>query len=498
METRRFSVVKSYGLPIESIKSFKLPGDKHDSLIGVVSESPGHPKWAHLYIFSLFRKTYLGLAFDQELEIPKNRNFSSFHQIDNFNNGEPVLPLLGVENKKVVLDLMDIGGITLKSTELEDLSILPPKDRLVAGIAAIEDIDADGRKDVVWRMDADYAGLPRGIAAHDPLSGKKKWEFLFGPIPFRTIVKDIDHDGKKEIIFSAKAPLNHVSWNGMDDDTSYVGVLDCQGNKKWCDEVGGSFTWASLAVEDLDCDGSFEVITSLQCHRKIDPDHGEVRIYDALSSKKINSKNYPGVSFTSLYVVNMDNDPHLEIIASDAQGGLWIWDHNLNEHCTYKSKADISIIGVERIHENSLPYIFTWYADNSLRIFDHRLKTIFNYQFYQIPKEIKEPDTIIPISDGQTTSFVLTADHTYLISPKQSLPFQDYLALFRSPFLFYFLGMVFFNGLLYVGWKQTRKSRLRSLELLRESTKTRPEWTITAQDVLHKMKSPLTAILWET
>jgi signal transduction histidine kinase len=498
LENRCFSVDISHNLPIRYLKSFKHPDSKLDSLIGVVSENPSYLDSDHIYIFSPFRKTHLQVAFDLELKIPKYRNFSSLHQIDNCNNGDPVFFLLGVEDKKVVLELKDIAGISHNRSRLEDLSILPTNDRLAVGIPAIEDIDADGHKDMVWRMDADHEGLPRGIAAHDPMSGKKKWEFLFGPTPFNTIVNDIDHDGKKEIIFSAKASHNDVSWNDMDDDHSYVGVLDCHGNPLWYDAVGGFFTWASLAVKDLYHDGKFEVITSLQCHRYINPDPGEIRIYDALTGKKIKTKNYPGVSFTSLYVVNIDNDPHLEVIASDAQGGLWIWDHNLKVCSEYKVNADIKIIGVERINENSFPLIFTWYAYNTLRIFDPRLRIIFDYQFYQIPKERKYPDPIVPVNDGKNTSFALTADHTYLISPKQAVLFQDFLKLFRSPFLFYFLGIIIFNAFVYIAWRQTRISRLRSLALLREGTKTRPEWTLTTQEVLHKMKSPLTAILWET
>ncbi|NIM17479.1 MAG: GHKL domain-containing protein [Candidatus Aminicenantes bacterium] len=406
--------------------------------------------------------------------------------------------MLGVEDKKVVLELKDIYGNTHKSTKLEDLSILPPADNMEVGIIAIEDIDADGRKDMLWRISGEHAGLPRGIAVYDPLSGKKKWEFLFGPAPFRTIVKDIDRDGEKEIIFSAWAPHNGFSCNGMDDDHSYVGVLDCRGTQLWCFEVGWFFTNAYLAVEDLNHDGKFEIITSRRCHRTIKPDPGQIRVYDALSGEDIHTSNYPGLSFNDLYVINMDNDPHLEIIASDTQGGLRIWGRNFKVCKEYRENKDIRILGVEKINENSFPLIFTWYAYNTLRIFDHRLRIIFNYQFYQIPKEIKYPDPIVPVNDGKNNSFVLTLDQTYLISPKQAILFQDFLKLFRSPFLFYFLGIIVFNGFVYIGWRQTRKSRLRSLELLRDGTKTKPEWTLTTQEVLHKMKSPLTAILWET
>ena len=139
------------------------------------------------------------------------------------------MPLFGIENKKIILELRDIEKKTSDRIELENLSIRLPTDTMETAIVAIEDIDADGRKDLIWRISGGFAGLPRGIAVHNPLTGEKKWEFLFGPNPYNVIVKDINLDGKKEVVFTAKAPHNNVSYNDMDDDTSYVGVLDCRG-----------------------------------------------------------------------------------------------------------------------------------------------------------------------------------------------------------------------------------------------------------------------------
>ena len=135
----------------------------------------------------------------------------------------------------------------------------------------------------------------------------------------------------------------------------------------------------------------------------------------------------------------MDNDPELEIISSDTDGGLRIWNHNLKLNKEYKGNTDIKILGVDKVRENSLPFIFTWYSYNTLRIFDHQLQTIFNYQF---PKESTKVKTIVPVSDGKNTSYVLVTDHTYRISPKPGIAFQDFLPLLRSHFSFYLLAIM--------------------------------------------------------
>jgi signal transduction histidine kinase len=491
-ETRRFKVEEIYGAPLEKLTLFRLPGRESDYIFGSLYTDPDYRR---LYFFSPFHKTQVGPGVLLDMEIPGYLGFANFQVIDNFNNGEPVLPLFGVENRKVILELRNIKGETLKKQILEDLSIPLPTDKVIAGIADIKDIDADGRKDLIWLISGEFAGLPRGIVVHDPFSGKKKWEFLFGPIPRRIIAMDINEDGKKEIIFSAWAPHNKVSYNNMNDDTSYVGILDCQGKLLWIYKAGGYYSKEYLAVEDLDLNGTFEVITARSCHRDIRPDPGQIRIYDALTGEIVETANYPGISFTNLFVTNMDDDPELEIICSDTDCGIRIWDHKLKTHSEFKGDSAIKILEVDKVHENSFPYIFTWYSYKNLRIFDHQLRTIFNHQF---PKEFLSPDPIVPVSDGKNTSYVLVTDQTYMISPKPGIAFKDFLLLLRSHFSFYLLGIFVFNGFIYIGWRQRNKIKERYLELIGKGTKSNPQWTVTAQEALHKMKSPLTAILWET
>jgi signal transduction histidine kinase len=417
-QNRRFKVEKINDVPFQHLTLFRLPGQKSDFLFGVKDTDP---EYTRLYFFSPFReKTIVEVGVFLDITIPRDFYYKTFQVIDDYNNGEPVLPIFGIE---------------------------------------------------------------------------KKWEFLFGPIPYSVIVKDINLDGKKEIIFTAKAPHNNVSFNDMDDDTSYVGALDYQGKILWMYKAGGYYSQEYLAVEDLDLNGNFEVVTARSCHRGANPDPGQIRIYNAFTGEIINTVNYPGIYFANIYVTNMDDDPELEIISSDTNGGLRIWDHKLKTCSEFKGNSDVKILGLDKIHGNSRPSIFTWYSYNTLRIFDNRLKTIFNYKF---PKEYTGHYPIVPVSDGKNTSYVLVTDHTYLISPRPAISFQDYLPLLRSHFSLYLLGILVFNGFLYAVWRQRNKIRGRYLELMRKGKGANPQWTVTAQEALHKMKSPLTAILWET
>jgi signal transduction histidine kinase len=149
------------------------------------------------------------------------------------------------------------------------------------------------------------------------------------------------------------------------------------------------------------------------------------------------------------------------------------------------------------VNEHSSPFIFTWYAYNTLLVFDNRLRTIFNRMF---PKDLTNPYTepVVRVSNGKEHFIVLIADRTYMLSMKQGLTPRDYLLLLRSHFSIYLLGIFVFNGFLFIGWRQRKKIRERYLELVQKDPAANLEWTATAQEALHKMKSPLTAVLWET
>ena len=84
------------------------------------------PSYNRLFLFSPFHKTQVGVSVILDSKIPNRWSFKTFQQIANYNNGEPVIPIYGVENRKVNLELRNIKGETVKKQILEDLSIPIP------------------------------------------------------------------------------------------------------------------------------------------------------------------------------------------------------------------------------------------------------------------------------------------------------------------------------------------------------------------------------------
>lgn len=111
----------------------------------------------------------------------------------------------------------------------------------------ITDLNADGRAEAVVNVGCGFDGRvspknpfrPRGLFALDWSSGKLLWKYTVGPnitTPF--LVKDVDNDGKEEILCGTHRNGSDNDDNGMDDTLAYVFLLDCDGHCRWRRQIG--------------------------------------------------------------------------------------------------------------------------------------------------------------------------------------------------------------------------------------------------------------------
>ena len=96
-----------------------------------------------------------------------------------------------------------------------------------------------------------------------PESGKIVWEFLMGPQVVNPIIDDIDGDGLKEIVLGSYAPRNFAEYNGTQDDSCYVFMLDCDGKLQWRKTMGPKWTGVWPIIVDIDRDGIKDLIVYL-------------------------------------------------------------------------------------------------------------------------------------------------------------------------------------------------------------------------------------------
>lgn len=100
------------------------------------------------------------------------------------------------------------------------------------------DLNTDGRLEAIVSVCVGFDLKPRGIFVLDWATGKSLWKFLCGPVPTAFLLKDIDRDGKTEILFGTGAPNNGNMVNETDDMHTYVFLLNFEGKIRWFKQIG--------------------------------------------------------------------------------------------------------------------------------------------------------------------------------------------------------------------------------------------------------------------
>jgi signal transduction histidine kinase len=100
------------------------------------------------------------------------------------------------------------------------------------------DINADSRVEAIGLVRVGFARRPRGVVAWDWQSGTPLWDFAMGPYPMSLLLRDVDQDGKTEVLFGSVAPRNFNSDNGTDDSLAYAFCLNSDGTLRWQRLIG--------------------------------------------------------------------------------------------------------------------------------------------------------------------------------------------------------------------------------------------------------------------
>lgn len=104
--------------------------------------------------------------------------------------------------------------------------------------SAVADLEKDGRPELILAVQAGFAREPRGIYALDVETGRRLWDFATGPNPDSFLLRDVDSDGRSEVIFGTTAPGNGHSVGGTDDSHTRVFCLRPDGELIWQRQVG--------------------------------------------------------------------------------------------------------------------------------------------------------------------------------------------------------------------------------------------------------------------
>jgi len=363
-----------------------------------------------------------------------------------------------------------------------------------AGLSAPQflDLAKNGGWNMVSIVHSGWPLLPRGLIVHDARTGKKIWEFRCGCQIWKYLIRDLDGDGKNEILASGWSPNNGVSDNGTDDAHSYLFVLEDNGSLKWKDAIGGPYTRLFFDVGDVDLDGRLEIVVSKDCHKDSNGENGEIRIYGADKPNAKLKKTEPGVQFSNIHILESKESARPLIVFGDSRGRISAVSFNGNgleiiRRREYPSSAQVVLIaplGTEPAPDR----LFAIISFNTLLVLDAQLNTCFEtaMDFHDWGAE----NVFFPYTASGQRAAGFALKNLYLItneSPSLGLWFKNLLAS-QLPL---FAALFFMWNTLAVWILKSRP--------FRAATVSNEENGLPglAQEVAHKMKTPLFTIQLE-
>ncbi|MFH1688900.1 MAG: HAMP domain-containing sensor histidine kinase [Candidatus Eisenbacteria bacterium] len=136
------------------------------------------------------------------------------------------------------------------------------------------DSDNDGVNDLVaLGFNTGIMEEPRTVCFWDLGTGEMVQSVPTGATPTGgSAIADINDDGSDELVLGLEAPGNGVSAGDWDDSHSYVVAFESDGSVLWWRELGVYSSNVELVVDDLDGDGTSEVVTIVGGHSEQDID----------------------------------------------------------------------------------------------------------------------------------------------------------------------------------------------------------------------------------
>ncbi len=318
----------SYGDSPQSVVASDVNGDGQKEIVCgfpkevVVLNSDGEELWKKSFKFEIVMAVVdLTSDFLPEIVVTSKNNLMRFQAFDG--NGR---------------------GLAAHDFYTQWYSEPPPEQAIDMDVLWSSDMDNDGYTEIVCKVFAASLSKPRGIYVFQYPSFEKEWYYPFAPGIETVNIVDLDRDGIMEIVCGSSTSCYGRSVNDTDDCHAYVLALNSQGERLWIKEMGEGLREVSISATDIDGDGTPEVVCG---GHSTELDWGELFILDSEGKDKTSLlMDYP-IFLSS--VADFDSDGDMEILVSDTEKALSVYDHNLRP--LIKGNVDISTPSITAVND---------------------------------------------------------------------------------------------------------------------------------------------------
>ncbi|MDO8806616.1 MAG: VCBS repeat-containing protein [Elusimicrobiota bacterium] len=339
-------------------------------------------------------------------------------------NGDKIDDILlagRVKNKLVVLFLKGSGAVIKRFViNPHEISVLSEQmeNAFGAAIHGVTDMDGDGKREVILSLGAGYKRLPRGVLSLDSATGAQKWYYPAGPAITQVLVHDINRDGQPDVLAAGYSIDNgNVAPDTRNDSTSYLYSFREAGRANWIRELGGYFTGARIAVQDIDRDSTEEIVVSAyRAWQHIqDADSGFLATINGLTGEFENKvPSDMSLEDKGLVISNAAGSGRSEIVIGGREGLIRKYDPALKLLGTYASTGPVSVLAGNDFIRTGRPDYFAVTDNNNLLVLDNDLKLVSGFEYPSGGREV----TLL-VSDllpGGSNELVLVSDKAYVLT----------------------------------------------------------------------------------
>ncbi len=312
----------------------------------------------------------------------------------------------------------------------------------------INDLDNDGRQELVCTAADGFKANPRGVVVYDLDSGRLKWQYRTPCNLTGVYVEDLDGDGSSEIVFGTKALRNsQEEINGLTDHDSFIVILDNRGQKIFQNKVLDGYSTAVPALADMDSDGLKEIILLAGSWGNLEQ-RNSVTIYDYKNQRLVMQRQHS--TQATLYDIDptvlvhqMSKEGKYLITVIDSEKGLVVLDKDLNQIKHGLDTTPRVILESVDLDEDGKKGLLVLTEDKYIVVLDHR---------FRVRARLKHPN---PDEDGylirsvrlgkkEHTGLAVATRNQIIYFRYQNIPAGKMLLASLKAYSFWVMGFLLF------------------------------------------------------